>query len=345
MNGYLKCLIASRYVHLCLGILLLYGIAWSVTKTTVEERILDSLQKYCHSEYWVRESLFEKERREAEFYRRRYRERLEALTAGLFDYRDKKQVQSFLLPKRFLYDAWEEGRGNSSYLLAKIVIPGRHVVEVPKKITVDYLILGEKMVAPFPEFKHGKNAGRLILAGDEKIYIRRDRLDSTLRWYFESLYQTEPKKPENHYIEWKGVKEPLTFFLYQDLKGICEDIFVKRLFRKKCEARDYFVEQGFQIFLPSLFAIAARMAEYKDLPLHPEERYLRAALSGLADCPTYTLFYFISESELYGFTPSAKKILKQLKSRFDFNYPETISLERIAQVSREGLQTMERMGH
>ncbi len=343
MKSSLKWLIDSRYVHLCLGMLLLYGITWSVTKTTIEEKILESLRKTCLSEYWVRASLFERKKMKVEFYHRRYREKFESLTAGRFDYRDKKQIQSFLLPKGFLYDVWDEGKGNHSYLLAEILSSGRHVVEIPEKITVNYLILGNKIVMPFHEYQHGNDAERLLSAGDKKIYIHRDGLNSILQWYFESLYQTKPKKPESHYIVWKGKRDPLTFFLYQDLKEICEDVFEKRLFRNKVEARDYFVEQGFHLFLPSLLAMAARMAKDQGQPLHQEERYLRAVLSGFSDCPNYTLFYLVSKSAQYSYRPSIKKMWDQIKTRFDFTSPETISLERIAQVSQELLQKLERM--
>jgi hypothetical protein len=339
----LRQLIGSRYFHLCIGILLLYGIAWAVTQTTIQEKILDSLRGYCMADYHLRESLFEQERMEAEFYRVRYRERLESLTAGLFDYRDKSQVQAFFLSRGFLYDAWEEGKGNHSYLLAEIVSCGRHEAEIPKRVAFYYLMLGKKRIKPFIEFKHGREARRLVSSGDEMIYIHRDRLDSLLRWYFDSLWQTEPKKLESHYIQWAEQKDPLTFFLYQDLKGICEDVFVKRLFSKKAEARDYFIEQGFNHFLPSLLAMAVRMAGDKDLPLHPEEKYLRALLSGLSEYPTYTLFYLVCKRRPYGYKPSLQKMWSEARSRFDFTSPETISLERISQVSHEILRRMEKM--
>lgn len=343
MTSPLKRLIASRYAHLCLGILLFYGIAWAVTKTTPEEKIFDSLRKYCLSEYWLRESLFERERGEMTFYRERFREKLESLTAGLFDYRDKKQVQTFFLERGFLYEVWEEGKGKRSYLLSEIVSQGRHQVNAPGRISFDYLILGKKRIKPFLEFKHGRDADRLVSAGDEFIYIHQDRLDSILRWYFDSLWQTEPKKPESHYMEWKGEKDPFTFFLYQDLKGLCDDVFVKQLFRRKGDAKAYFVEHGLDFFLPSLLAMATRMAGDKDLTLHPDERYLRAAFSGLSNSPTYTLFYLICKSAPYPHKPSIQKIRDQIENRLDLTSPETISLEKIAQVSRELLHKMERI--
>jgi hypothetical protein len=342
MNKFLKRLISSKYIHLCLGATLLYGISWAVTQPTLEEKILDSLRKYCIADYWVRESIFSEERMEGEFYRERYRERLESLTAGLFDYRDRTQIQAFFLPRGFLYEAWEEG-GNRSYLLAEIVGRGRREKEFPERVAFDYLILGKKRVKPFMEFKHGNQAGRLVSAGDEMIYLHRDRIDSLLWWYFDSLWETEPQKPDHYYRVWKGEKDPLTYFLYQDLRGVCEDVFVKRLWGKKRGARDYFVEQGFNLFLPSLLAMAARMAGDKGLRLHPEERYLRSLLSGLSEYPTYTLFYIMSQSRPYSNKPSVKKIWKETNSRLNLSSPERISLVQISQVSRELLQRMEKI--
>ncbi len=344
MIKFLKRLIVSKYIHLCLGVILLYGISWAVTQPTLEEKILDNLQNFCIADYLVREALFSEERKEGEFYRERYRERLESLTAGLFDYRERTQVQDFFLPRGFLYEAWEEGR-NRSYLLAEIVGRGRHEKEFPERVAFDYLILGKKRVKPFMEFKHGKQAIRLVSAGDRMIYLHRDRIDSILKWYFNSLWETQPQKPDQHYREWKGEKDPLTYFLYQDLRGVCEDVFVKRFFRKKREARNYFLEQGFNLLLPSLLAMAERMEKDRGLMLHPDHRYLRALLSGLSDIPTYTLFYLTLTNLSYSHKPLIKKMENELKSRFDLTSPEAVSLEKIAQVSRELLQKMERTGH
>ncbi len=343
MKKILKHFIASKYIHLCLGVILLYGISWAVTQATLEEKILDSLQNYCIADYWVREALFSEDRKEKEFFRERYRERLESLTAGLFDYRDRTQVQDFFLLRGFLYEAWEEGR-NRSYLLAEIVGRGRHEKEFPERVAFDYLILGEKRVKPFMEIKHGNQASRLVSEGDRMIYLHRDRMDSLLQWYFDSLWETEPQKSYHHYREWSGKKDPLTYFLYQDLRGVCEDVFVKRLFRKKREARDYFLEQGFNLFLPSLLAMAARMEGDRGLVLHPDLRYLRALLGGLSDIPTYTLFYILSQSRPYSYRPSVKKIWKEVESRLDLSFPERISLDQISEVSRELLQRTEKIG-
>lgn len=335
----LKQLMVSKYTHLCLGVLILYGVAFFATRASIEEKILHSLSKYCLTHYLMRDVRFSREI--VEFLHERYRERLETLTRGLFDYRDKDQVQSFLLPHGFLYEVWQEGR-QPSYLLSEIVGRGRYETEFPEKISFDYLILGRKWVKPFGEFQRGTQAKRFLSEGGGKIYIHRDRLDSLLRWYFESLWKTQPKKPESYYMEWKGQKDPLTFFLYQDLKGVCEDIFVKRLFSQKKEARDYFMEEGFNLFLPTLLSAGLVMRKDKDLPLHPEHKYLRAILSGLSLKPTYTLFYILSrEQRPLSYKPSIQKMWEEVKTRLIFSSPETLHLERISQISRELLRKME----
>lgn len=338
MNKFLKQLTVSKYTHLCLGALMLYGVAYLVTSPTIEERILHSLRNYCITHYWLRDVRFPRER--AEFLHERYRERLEALTQGLFDYKDRDQVQAFLLPRGFLYEVWQEGR-EPSYLLSEIVGRGRYETEFPERISFDYLILGRKWVKPFGEFQRGTQAKRFLSEGGEKIYIHRDRLDSLLRWYFESLWETEPKKPESYYMEWKGQKDPLTFFLYQDLKGICEDIFVKRLFSQKRSARDYFMEEGFNLFLPTLLSAGLVMRRDKGLPLHPEHKYLKAILSGLSLKPTFTLFFLLSEQRPLSYKPSIQKMWEEVKTRLTFSSPETLHLERISQISGELLRKME----
>lgn len=334
----LKLILVSKYTHLCLGTLMLYGVAFIATEPTFEEKILHSLKNYCMANYWLREDLSPRDR--AEFLHEKYRERLESITQGFFDYRDRDQVQAFLLPRGFLYEVWQEG-GQPSYLLSEIVGKGRYQTEFPERISFDYLILGRKWVKPFMEFKHGTQAKRLLSAGGEKIYIYRDSLDSLLHWYFESLWKTEPKRPESYYIEWGGRKDPLTFFLYQDLRGICEDIFVKRLFSQKKEARDYFMKEGFNLFLPTLLSAGVMMRRDQDLPLHPEFKYLKAILNGLSLNPSYTLFYLLREEKPSSYKPSVRKVWEEVRAGLIFSSPETVHLERISQISRELLMKLE----
>ncbi|MCX8118166.1 MAG: hypothetical protein N3G78_09565 [Desulfobacterota bacterium] len=335
---------SARRLHLLLAPIVLYAGSWIFTEPSLEEKVIDRLEKFCHAEYWARKALGEREARIVEFYRNRYRMSLESISRPLFDYRDRGQVQAFLIPKGFLYEAWEEGRGRRSYLLAKVVSQGRHRNEGIEPIEFDYLILGKKRIEPHEEYRKGILAGRLISFGGDKIYIHRDLLDHHLRWYFESLYQTDPKKPESHYIIDKGYKDPYTFFLYQDLKELCEDLFVKRLFRKKTDAREYFIDQGFHLFLPTLLAMATKMAREKDLSLSHDERYVRAVLSGLSEHPRYTLFYLVVEAALLSERSLLRKVGRELKGRFEFKLPETITLEQIARVSGELLRRMEKEG-
>ena len=336
----LKRLIANRYSHLFIGGLLLYGIAWAVTRTTLEERIVNSLKYYCYADYYVDLSLFSKERTESEFYREKLRARLESLTSGLFDYRDIKQVQAFLLRHGFLYDAWAESKGRHSYLLAKIMGQGSHTTEVPESITFDYLILGKKRIKPLIEFRHGIEAGKILSAGNDQIYIHRDRFDSLLRWYFDSLWETEPKSEKSFYIEQQGLKDPLTYFLFKDLKGICEDIFMKRFYRDKKRAREYFLREGFNVFLPTMLIMAARMAADQGSTLHSDYQYLRAMLTGLSLNPNYTLFYILISSQPHYRQTQVRKVIKEAGGRVDFTCLEQLTLERISEISSELLKKM-----
>lgn len=339
----MKRLLFNRRIHLCLMVLLLYGMSWFITEPSIEEKLIDRFQKFSWAEYELRGSLPGEERRRVEFYLKRYEQSLRSLSSSLFDYRGKEQVQAFFLAKGFLYDAWEDEKGRLSYLLAEVLSHQKYWIEVPHRIEFDYLILGEKWIEPYQEYRYGLKAGRLLSFGGNKIYLHRDILDDRLIWYFESLYLTQPKIPESHYKIKRGYNDAETFFLYLDLKDLCEDVFVKQLFRTKAGARDYFVEQGFHRFLPTLLAMASRMAQDKDLPLHLDERYVRAVLSGLSHYPTYSLFYQVIESASLSDRPLIQKMGQELMGRFEFKFPEKITLERIAQVSQELLQRMEKM--
>jgi hypothetical protein len=94
---FLKRIFSSRYAHLFIGLLVLYGVSWLITYTSHFEKIMDTLKKYCYADYEVRTSLFQRDILEADFYREKYKERLSSLTRGLFDYRDKKEVQAFFM--------------------------------------------------------------------------------------------------------------------------------------------------------------------------------------------------------------------------------------------------------
>ena len=88
----LRTIIASRYAHLCIGLLVLYGVSWAVTHTSHFEKVMNALRWYCYADYESRISWNSKERGEAVFYREKYKERLISLAEGYFDYQDKKEM-------------------------------------------------------------------------------------------------------------------------------------------------------------------------------------------------------------------------------------------------------------
>jgi hypothetical protein len=156
-----------------------------------------------------------------------------------------------------------------------------------------------------------------------------------LKWYFESLWKTEPRQPGDFY----AYKDFLTISLYRDLQRVCEDIFVEKFYRDKKNARKYFVEEGFRVFLPTLLAMGARLAADKDLQLEPRCRYLRALFTGLSWNPNYTMFY-LSHQHDSGNLP-ALKALEKFKQRGGMTDPDEITLEQISRVAQEIVEKLE----
>ena len=336
----LRKIIPSKHAHLCCGLFAFYGISLLITHTSHFEKIVYGLKGYCYSDYEVRNSLFSEERMEAEFYREKYKERLSSLAENYFNYRDKKEVQTFFMSKGLLYDeCWEKSR--NSYLLAQVIEKGRRKAEVPEEVIFDYLILGDKKIVPFSEYKEGQWARVFVSAGERAAYIHKDSIDYLLSWYFDSLWESDTRSPKGFYIEWRGRKDPLTYSLYRDLREICEDIFEKRLYRNKKEAKQYFMEEGFKVFLPTMLAMGARMVADQTSNLRPDYQYLRACLTGLSLNPNHTMFYLLKTSSPNSYNPLVRKGWEDLRHQLDITYPDQITLDQISKVAKDILKKLE----
>lgn len=328
----LRSICGSRYAHLCLGLIALYAFSSIVTYTSHLEKVTDILKKYCYSDYMVRTSLFSRDIMEAEYFKEKYRERLSSLGKGYFDYRNKKEIQNFFIKKGLLYDVWEEKK-RVSYLLAPILDKGEHRVEIPEKVIFNYFILGDKKIVPFFEYIDGRSGRRFVSVGEKVVYIHRDSIDYLLRWYFDSLWQSDTRTVKGFYNEWKGIKDPLTYFLYRDLKEICEDIFWRRIYRNKGEAKAYFIREGFKVFLPTMFVMGGRMIADQDFNFRSDYKYLRACLTGLHLAPNFTMFYLLKKESLDSFDPLVKRGWKTFGQELSFNDPEEITLDKISKIS------------
>lgn len=311
-----------------MGLLVLYGVSSLITYTSHFEKVVVTLRRYCYADYNVRTSLFPRELLEAEFYREKYEERLSSLAEGIFDYRDKKEVQAFFMSKGFLYDEWQE-KNRNSYLLAQVIEKGRRKAEVPEEVSFDYLILGDKNIVSFLEYKKGRRVRIFASAGEKEVYIHKDSLEPLLLWYFESLWVSKPKEPKHFY------NDTLTYSLYRDLQDICNHIFIKRSYLNKQNAQGYFVEEAFKVFLPTMLAMGARMAADQDSNFQSDYQYLRACLTGLSLNPNHTMLYLLKTSSLNSYNPSVRKGWKELRQRLDVTFPDEITLDKISKVSQE----------
>ena len=329
-----KQIIFSRYTHLFLGLLALYGISSIITYTTPFDKITENLKRYCYTGYGMKMPLFSQNIREIEYYREKYKEQLGVLTKGLFNYDKKDEAQAYFVTNGFLYDSWQENE-NHSYLLAKIIEKGVHKRESPEEIRFDYLILGEKKIVPFSEYVKGPGTGAFVSAGEKAIYLYKDSLEPLLQWYFESLWVTEPKESFHFY------GDPLTYSLYLDLRKICEDIFIKRHYMNKQSAQQTFIEEGFRVFLPTLLSMGARMAVDRNSNFPSDYQYLRACLTGLSLNPNHTMFYLLKTERLYTFSPMARKGWKAFSQRLDLTSLDKITLEQISEMSQSIFNSLE----
>jgi hypothetical protein len=330
----LRSVVTSRVAHLCMGLLALYGVSSLITYTSHFEKVMDTFKRYCYADYEVRTSLFQREFLEADFYREKYKERLSSLAEGFFDYRDKKEVQAFFMPKGFLYDVWRE-KNRNSYLLAQVIEKGQHKAEVPEEVVFTYFILGDKQIVPFSEYDKGQWARVFVSASKKGVYIHKDSLEPLLQWYFDSLWITEPKEAGHFH------RDPLTYSLYRDLQDICGHIFVKHLYLNKQSAHDYFVEEAFKVFLPTLLAMGARMVADQDSNFRSDYQYLRACLTGLSLNPNHTMFYVLKTSSPNSNNPLIRKGWKDLRHRLDITHPDEITLDQISKAAQDILKKLE----
>jgi hypothetical protein len=329
-----KQIIFSKYAHLFLGLLALFGISSIITYTTPFDNITENLKRYCYTNYAMQTPLFSDNTREIEFYREKFKEQLDVLTNGVFHYDKVDEAQAYFMTKGFLYDSWEENR-NRSHLLAKIVEKGSHESQSPEQVRFDYLILGEKKIVPFSEYGKISGPGAFVSSGTKGVYLYKDSLEPLLRWYFESLWTTEPKAPQDFY------GDPLSYSLYSDLQGICEDIFIKRHYMNKRGAEETFLKEGFGVFLPTLLSMGARMAADRNNNLPSDYQYLRACLTGLSLNPNHTMFYLLKTERLYTFSPKARKGWNAFLQRLDLNSLDKITLEQISEMSQDILKSLE----
>ena len=320
-------------MHLCMGLIVIYGLSLAVTYTSRFEKILNSLQWYAYADYFARDSCSTTEALACEFYKERYEKRLSSLTAELFDYQDYKQLQAFLLVKGFVYEVWQENDG-VSYLLAPVLDRGDHIAASPEKVAFDYYILGTKKIAPYSEHRFGHRAGAFVSAGEERVYIHRDSLDHILRTYFDILWDSGVRRARD--FEWNS----LTCSLHRDLRSVCEDVLTYRHYRSKVVARDYFVEEGFNVFMPTMLAMAARMTADRNSRLSSAYRYQRAYLTGLYLEPNYTMVSLLGYQSTEHNEP-ASELWKEFTRRLNMACPDGITLNQISEAAREIFEKLE----
>ncbi len=332
---FVSSIVKSRFLHLTIGLFLLYGLSMGVTHTTPFDRILDSLAWRAHVDYFARETTSPEEDLEAEFLREKYEERLASLTQNRFDYQELEQLQDFLFRRGFVYEVWEDDEG-FSYLLAPILENGSHVVEVPEKVDFDYYVLGDKKIAPWQEYRNGNWPVFFVSEGEQGVYLHRDSIEQILEQYFNFLWAMDAQDPRDfRWQEW-----PLTYSLYRDLDTICEDVFTDRLYRSKRVARAYFIEEGFDLFLPTMLAMAARMVADGTSDLSSTYRYERAYLTGLYLEPNYTMLSMLGyQSE--GPNPPTRRLWREFNRRLDLRSPDSITLNEISRVAQDIMMKLE----
>lgn len=334
MKKLLRSFAGMKYVHLCTGLLLFYGGTSLITHTSHFEKVTDTLKWYCYADYEARTSLSEEEVLKAEFYRQRYKERLDSLFGGPFDNLEKKELQALFMKEGLLYDVWQE-KNRHSYLLASIMKEGRHKAEFPEEVVFDYFILGKKKIVPFPEYDWGRRARVFVSTGEKAAYIHMDSMDFHLSWYFESLWQSDTRTSKGFYRVWAGKIDPLTYFLYRDLQEICEYLFQRRPYRNKKEAKQYFMEEARRAYLPALLAMAGRMMADQESGLRSDYQYLRGCLTGLSLHPNFMMVYLLKRGTPNSYHPVVRKGWEDFTQSFDLKYPDEITLDRISRISRQ----------
>lgn len=282
-----KKIFSSRYFHLCLAILTLYGVTWYITYTTEFEKIMNRFRRYCYADYEVRASKTSMMRLKAAFTRDQFAEQLRSFSADLFDYRNKEQVQAYFSSWNFFYDISKTDEGNS-YLLAPIINSGQYEAYIPETVAFRYAILGEEEIPPFPVYQEGLWTSVFVSEKNGTVYIHTATLDSLLRWCFAVLWKLEPRSQKDFDIN------GATHYLYLDLPAVCQEVFIDRRFYDKETSREYFLDKAFQSLLPTMFAMGARMMADKETSFSARYKYERAYLTGLAAYPQYTLFNYLA---------------------------------------------------
>jgi hypothetical protein len=251
----------SRYLHLSLAILMLYGITWYITYTTEFEKVRDRLRRYCYADYEVRTSKTSMTKLKMEFTRDQFAEQLHSFSAGLFDYRNEEQMQAYFSSRDYFYDMDATEAGNS-YVLAPIIGSGQHEVNIPETVAFRYAILGKEEILPFSVYDEGEWASVFVSEKNGTVYLYTGTLESLLRFCFALLWRLHPQTEKDFEIE------DVTHFLYLDLPTVCREVFIERHFDDEGLAREYFLEKAFESLMPTLFAMAARMAADRDDLLH-----------------------------------------------------------------------------
>jgi hypothetical protein len=315
----------SRYVHLSLAMLTLYGITWYITYTTEFEKVRDRLRRYCYADYELRASKTSLSKLKMEFMRDQFAEQLGSFSANLFDYRNEEQVQAYFSARDYFYDSDATEAGNS-YVLAPIIGSGEREINIPETVAFRYAILGKEEILPFSIYDEGAWASVFVAENNGTVYIYTGTLDALLRFCFAVLWRLHPQSEKDFEIE------DVTHFLYLDLPAVCREVFIERHFDDEGIAREYFLEKAFESLMPTLFAMAARMAADRETTFSKRYKYERAYLTGLAVRPHYTLFNFLASYGLCNtLTRSlAVEVRRQLRITFAPEFNEAV-ISEIAQ--------------
>lgn len=134
------------------------------------------------------------------------------------------------------------------------------------------------------------------------------------------------------------IDDSLITSLCHDLKDLCEDVFIKRIYKDKKNAEDYFVNEGFEAFVPTMLAMGARMAADQDLQFSSGYRYLRALFTGLSLGPNHTMFHL--SRQYHHYDPTINKIMEEFKQRYGGSDRSGMTLEQISQAAQEMLKKL-----
>jgi len=321
----LKKFFFSRYLHLSLAILALYGITWYVTYTTDFEKIINRFKRYCYADYEVRAAKTSMMRLKTEFTRDQFAGQLRSFSADLFDYRNAEQVQAYFSARNFFYDVSKTDEGDS-YLLAPIISSGQHEEQIPETVAFRYAILGKEEISPFSVYQEGPWTSVLVSEKNGTVYIHTATLDSLLRWCFAVLWKLEPRTQKDFDID------GATHYLYLDLPEVCQEVFIERRFIDEDTSREYFLEKALQSLLPTMLAMGARVMADKETSFSARYKYERAYLTGLAVHPQYTLFNYLAT---YGLCNTLTRSLAvAVRTQLKIMGTQEINMEIVSQTAQ-----------